>query len=455
MKEIRLPERFLPALCVMIAIIMAVMDGTIVNVALPTLSREFGVKPEQSIWIANAYQLVIVMFLFIFSAIGDRVSYKKVFLWGIGGFTLGSVLCAVSPDFRILILSRVIQGLGAAAVMSVNTALVRFIYPPHLLGRGMSLNAMAVAVSAAAGPTIAGFLLSVLSWHWLFAINLPLGLLTLWLGRRWLPDQRSEQAVRFDWVGSLGNMATFFLMIMAFESFAQKENIVYQVSVCVAFLIVGTLFMVHQFRRPIPLFPVDLLKIPLFSLSVATSICSYMAQMLGMVSLPFLLHDNLGYSPIEVGLLLTPWPLTTMFVAPVAARLIERHHPGTVGAIGLLIFSIGFLSLYFLPEKATALDILWRVMLCGAGFGLFQTPNNVTLVASAPVHRSGGASGMLGMARLLGQTIGTAGVALVFSLQSHTQGSHTALLMAAIIAFVAILASFSRRSQEFNPVARK
>ena len=177
-----------------------------------------------------------------------------------------------------------------------------------------------------------------------------------------------------------------------------------------------------------------------------------MAQMLAMVSLPFYLQDVMGFSPAEIGILITPWPLATFLIAPVAGRLVEKVHPGFLGAIGMLFFASGLLLLYFLPAHAGSFEIGWRIVLCGIGFGLFQTPNNLTLVSSAPLNRSGGASGMLGMARLIGQTIGTTGVAIVFAFIPHTEGSRLCLIIGACIAFLAGLSSISRINIAFvNP----
>ena len=176
-----------PVVSVIIVIVMSVLDGTLVNVALPSLTKEFDVEPNTAIWLINSYQMVIMMFLLVFATLGDIIGYRKVFLYGVTVFTIASALCAFSQNFEMLVCSRVLQGLGAACVMSVNTALVRLIYPPEVLGRGMSINAMAVAVSSAAGPSIAGLILSALSWHWLFAINIPLGIISFWIGYKRLP----------------------------------------------------------------------------------------------------------------------------------------------------------------------------------------------------------------------------------------------------------------------------
>lgn len=457
--SIKIPPQYLCATSILIAIAMSVLDGTITNVALPSLAKEFGVSPDTSIWIVNAYQMVITMTLVIFAAAGDVYSYKKVFLSGITLFTAASVMCALSSSFPMLIVSRVLQGLGAAGVMGVNTALIRLIYPPEILGRGISLNAMSVAVSAAAGPTIAGFILSVLSWHWLFAINIPLGIAAFVIGYRLLPDNPSRSTHRLDKWSCIGNALTFGFMIYAFEGIAHHESGALVGVTFAAFAVAGFFFFRRQFSMVrsgvTPLLPVDLMKIPLFSLSLLTSVCSFMAQMLAMVSLPFFMQDMLHFSAVETGLLITPWPLATLVTAPVAGRLVEKFHPGALGAAGMLLFSSGLLLLFFLPQDAGMADIVWRVMLCGAGFGLFQTPNNLTIVSSVPVNRSGGASGMLGMARLVGQTVGTTGVAIVFSLMAHTSGSRLCLAAGAVMALMAGVASVSRVSHSFGVPGRR
>lgn len=431
---------------------MSVLDGTLMNVALPSLTKEFDVEPNTAIWLINSYQMVIMMFLLVFATFGDIIGYRKIFLSGVVVFTVASALCALSQNFAMLVCSRILQGLGAACVMSVNTALVRLIYPPEVLGRGMSINAMAVAVSSAAGPSIAGLILSTLSWHWLFAINIPLGIISFWIGYRMLPRSSNAKKRTVGFLDCIGNVLTFGLMIYALEGFAHHESRAIVSIAFVAFLVIGYFYLRNQLNTSAPLLPVDLLKIPIFARSIMTSVSSFMAQMLAMVSLPFFFQDAMHFTPVEIGVLLTPWPIATMVTAPLAGRLVERYHPGILGAVGMCVFSVGLFSLYFLSEDSTIVDIFWRVMICGAGFGLFQTPNNLTIMSSAPMERSGGASGMLGMARLCGQTVGTTAVAIVFAIIPHTDGARLCLLLAALMALVAGTASISRVTQKFvNP----
>ncbi|WP_200549354.1 MFS transporter [Klebsiella pneumoniae] len=440
-----LPQRYGAILTIVLGLTMAVLDGAIANVALPTIASDLNASPAASIWIVNAYQIAIVIALLPLSFLGDMVGYRRIYKIGLVVFIFTSLACALSRSLEMLTFARVAQGLGGAALMSVNTALIRLIYPQRFLGRGMGINSFVVAVSSAAGPTIAAAILSLASW--LFLINVPLGIVAFVLAMRFLPPNSARsKIIRFDLPSAIMNALTFGLLITALSGFAQGQSTQLVLAEVAAMLVVGFFFVRRQLTMPVPLLPVDLLRIPLFSLSICTSICSFCAQMLAMVSLPFFLQSMMGRSEVETGLLLTPWPLATMVMAPLAGYLIEKCHAGLLGAIGLLIMACGLFGLALLPSSPSDLDIIWRMALCGAGFGLFQSPNNHTIVASAPSHRSGGASGMLGTARLLGQSTGAALVALLFNLLGNN-GTHTALLLAGTLAIVAALISGLRVTQ--------
>ncbi|MGS0785108.1 MFS transporter [Klebsiella aerogenes] len=441
------PQRYGAILTIVLGLTMAVLDGAIANVALPTIATDLNASPASSIWIVNAYQIAIVIALLPLSFLGDMVGYRRIYKIGLVVFTITSLICALSRSLEMLTLARVAQGLGGAALMSVNTALIRLIYPKRQLGRGMGINSFVVAVSSAAGPTIAAAILSLASWQWLFLINVPLGIISIFLAMRFLPPNSSASKItRFDLPSAMMNALTFGLLITALGGFAQGQSGYLVLAEVIAMLIIGFFFVRRQLRMPVPLLPIDLLRIPIFSLSICTSICSFCAQMLAMVSLPFFLQTVIGRSEVETGLLLTPWPLATMVMAPLAGYLIEKVHAGLLGAMGLLIMACGLFGLALLPSSPSDLDIIWRMALCGAGFGLFQSPNNHTIVSSAPGHRSGGASGMLGTARLLGQSSGAALVALLFNLAGNS-GTHTALLLAGSLAVIAAAISGLRVTQ--------
>ncbi|WP_291530737.1 MFS transporter [Bacteroides sp. UBA939] len=429
------------------ALCMSVLDVNISTVILPTLSNDFGTSPAAITWIVNGYQLAIVVSLLSFSALGEIFGYRKVFLSGIAFFCVTSLICALSNSFWTLTIARIFQGFSAAAITSVNTAQLRHIYPKKMIGRGLGINAMVIAISAAAGPSVASGILSIASWHWLFAINVPLGILSLVLGIKFLPRQKELSKHRFDIIDAIANAITFGLLIYTLDGFAHHERYDYLVIQIVVLIIVGTYYIRRQLRQEFPLLPLDLLRIPIFRLSILTSICSFTAQMLAMISLPFFLQNTLGYSEVMTGLLLTPWPLATLFAAPVAGYLVERFHPGVLGSIGMGIFCIGLYTVSTLNAESSIFSICLRLMLCGIGFGLFQTPNNSTIIASAPTLRSGGASGMIGMARLMGQTFGTTLVALLFSWIVGVESTEVCLITGSVFALVAAVVSSLRLSQ--------
>lgn len=445
-----LPQRYGAILTIIIGISMAVLDGAIANVALPTIATDLHASPASSIWIVNAYQIAIVVSLLSLSFLGDMFGYRRIYKCGLVVFLLSSLFCALSDSLQMLTLARIAQGFGGAALMSVNTALIRLIYPQRHLGRGMGINSFIsfiVAVSSAAGPTIAAAILSISSWKWLFLINVPLGIIALILAIRFLPANIvHDTKPRFDLPSAVMNALTFGLLITALSGFAQGQSLTLIGAELLVLVVVGFFFVRRQLSLPVPLLPIDLLRIPLFSLSIGTSICSFCAQMLAMVSLPFYLQTVLGRSEVETGLLLTPWPLATMVMAPLAGYLIERLHAGLLGALGMVIMAAGLFALVMLPASPSDLNIIWPMILCGAGFGLFQSPNNHTIITSAPRERSGGASGMLGTARLLGQSTGAALVALMLN-QFGDSGTHLSLLAAAILATLAAVVSGLRITQ--------
>ncbi len=423
---------------------LAVLDGTICNVALPSISEDLQVSSSDSIWIINAFQLVIMMSLLPFSSLGELFGYKRIYLFGVAVFTVGSLFCSLTATLPLLVVARVFQGIGAAMIMSVNTSLVRIIYPKRHLGKGVGLNATVVAIASVAGPTLAAAILSVASWPWLFAINVPVGIITFYLGRKYLPANPTRVlGRRFKWKEALFNALTFGLLIGCIEAYSHDVSHTTILAGTVCLLFVGVQYVRMQLHDKYPMLPFDLLKIPAFSLSVVTSVLSFTSQMLAMVAMPFLLVNTFHYEAVGTGLLMTSWPLVIVFVAPMAGWLVGKVHPGILGGIGLTIMSAGCFLLAFVPVDTTPLGLVWRLMLCGMGFGFFQSPNNHMLLSSAPPHRTGSASGMLATARLLGQTTGAALVALLFHLFGDT-APHDAMLLAGVLTLCGAFSSVTR-----------
>jgi len=446
-----LPQRYGAILVVALGITLAVLDSAIANVALPTIARHLQASAAGSIWVINAYQLAITISLLPLASLGDRIGYRRVYLFGLILFTVASLGCALATSLATLALARVIQGFGAAGIMSVNTALVRMIYPPDQLGRGVSINAMVVAISSAIGPTIASGVLAVATWPWLFAINVPIGIAAIVGGFRALPHNKPHSSP-YDYLSAVMNAFVFGLLIFAVDGLGHGEQRPYVVAELAAAAVIGYFFVRRQLTQPAPLLPVDLLRIPVFALSIGTSICSFAAQMLAFVSLPFLLQDTLGLSQVQTGLLMTPWPFVIIFAAPLAGVLSDRYSAGILGGIGLIVMTGGLLLLATLGAHPDPLGIAWRMAVCGAGFGLFQSPNNRAMLSSAPRERSGGASGMLGTARLTGQTLGAALVALIFGVAPQL-GPTIALYVAAGFSIVAAVVSMLRVVQRVTPAS--
>jgi DHA2 family multidrug resistance protein-like MFS transporter len=414
-----------------IAIGVSVLDSTIANIALPSIAADLHVSPASSVWVVNAYQMAVIAGLLPCASLGDILGYRRVYAVGLVIFTLASLACALSPTLPVLAASRAVQGLGGAGMMSVNTALVRFIWPRRMLGRGMGYNAMIVATSAAIGPSIAAGILSVARWPFLFSVNLPLGGLALVLIGALPSSPRSGH--RFDAISAVMNAAAFILLISGLDGIAHGDG---ATRVCLEFAgaaLVGFGFVKRQLVVPAPMLPVDLFRRPVFALTVATSVCSFLAQTIVYVAMPFLFEVAMGHTQVATGLMMTPWPVMVGLVAPYAGRLADKFPAGTLGGIGLSIMTCGLVVLLLLPGNPPAWQAMWRMALCGAGFALFQSPNNRQMLGSVPRERSGAGSGMLSTARLLGQTSGAAMVAVLFGLTEAAgvgQGARAALVLA-------------------------
>ena len=459
------PERRRALLVIILGIFLAVLDGTIVNLALPDITRELRSTAAQSIWVINAYQIATLALLLPLATLGDIIGYRRVYLVGMAVFTVGSLACASADSLTTLALARAVQGMGAAGIMSVNAAMVRLIYPRALLGRGIATNSMVVAIASVTGPSIAAGILSTASWSWLFALNVPLGLLSLALGRRALPSNPTrapgDEVPRFSPVDVVLNALMFGLIFMGVDGLGVRpeavpgapppgavSSIAWPLALLAAGVVVGVVYVRRQLKERLPLFPLDLLRIPVFALSMGASIGAFSAQMLAYIGLPFLLLEGFGRSHLETGLLLTAWPLGIVVMAPIAGRLIGRFSGGALGGAGMGLLCLGLVALALLPDQPGNAHIVWPLALCGMGFGLFQSPNNHTILTSAPAHRSGGASGMLGTARLTGQTLGAVLLAILFSTTSastHPSAAPTiALWLAAGFAAVAGVFSMLR-----------
>jgi MFS transporter, DHA2 family, multidrug resistance protein len=429
-------------LAIFTALAVAALDTAIANIALPAIAADLRASPADVIWVVNVYQIAIVATVLPLGALGEIAGHARIYLIGLALFTLASLACACAWSLESLLVARALQGLGASGMMSVNGALVRFVYPSRLMGRGFGYNALVVATATTLGPTIASAILALGPWPWLFAINLPIGVLALAIGLKTLP-LTPRATHRFDFLGAAMASGCLGFFVIGISSAAHNAHVGLVVVELAAAIVFGWLSMRRHADHPAPMLPIDLFRRPLFALSAATAVCSFTVQGLAFVSLPFYFEQVLHRSQVETGLFMTPWPLIVGIMAPIAGRLSDRHAPGLLGGIGLVILGVGMALLATLPATPTVADIVWRMIVCGAGFGFFQAPNLKALMSSAPPERSGSASSIIATARITGQTLGASLTALCFAL-AGTEGATIALALGAGFAAVGSLMSFMR-----------
>ena len=424
------------------ALAMASLDTAIANIALPAIAADLHVSPADAVWVVNIYQIAVVATLLPLGALGEIVGHPRIYLGGLLLFTLASLGCTLAWSLPSLTAARALQGLGASGVLAVNAALVRFVYPTHMLGRGFGHNALVVGTAFTFGPTIASAILAVGTWPWLFAVNVPFGVIALWVGLRTLPNTpRAKHA--FDFTSAALTASCLGLFIVGIGGAAHQVSPALVGLMLAAALLLGWIMIRRDAGHPAPMLPVDLFRRPMFALSAATSVCSFAVQGLAFVSLPFYFEDVLHRSQVETGFFMTPWPLVVTIMAPIGGRLSDRYPVGILGGIGLVLLGIGMALLAMLPPEPATADIVWRTVICGIGFGFFQTPNLRALMASAPSHRSGSASSIVATARLTGQTLGAALAALCFALGGHN-GATLALALGAGFAAIGSVMSFLR-----------
>jgi DHA2 family multidrug resistance protein-like MFS transporter len=435
-------ERVKALLAVMLGISLSALDNSIVNTALPAMARDLRATEAMSVWIVSSYQLSVVAAMLPLALLGEIWGHRRVFMCGLTLFTVTSVACGLAPTLQWLIAARVAQGVGGAAIMATNMALLRFTVPTEQLGRGVGMNALVVGVSFAAGPTVASAILLVADWPWLFLVRVPLGVLCIAWGLRALPATALARH-RFDFVAAL-LCAAFFASLLYVLNQAAQAGLDWGVALFAVLSLLSLLWLLRrQAGVTAPVLALDLLRRPMFALSVLTAVCSFSTQSLAFVSLPFMLQSVLGYTQVETGFLITPWPAVVALMAPVAGRLSDRYPAGLLAGVGMAMLSFGMAMLAIMPAHPTVADMVWRMVLCGAGFGFFQSPNLRAIMTSAPPERSGGASGMVATARLLGQSFGAALVAACLNVSS-AQGAVAALWLGVIFAGVAGAASFMR-----------
>ncbi len=456
MDGLPLPQRRRAYIVLAAATTMAVLDGTIANVALPTIGRDMHITPAASIWIVNGFQMALTAALFTWASFGQSYGLPRAWRITVALFTIGSLLCALAHTFPLLVAARMLQGVGAAGIIGLTSALLRTVFPRAQLGQALGINAMLIGTSVAAGPTIGGAILAFAPWPWLFLINVPIGIAVVYLAGRNIPQERGHGEPLH--VPSIITSALgFALIVHGIDGFGHGEaRPLIALELVAGFGAFGW-FLAHQHHLERPMFAIDLYQRPLFALASISGLLAYSGTALGVLSLPFLFQVVMGMTPLHSALVMTSWPVTMGLTANFAGRLSDRYPAAILSTLGVGILSLGLALYASLPEHASVLQIVLHGALCGFGFGLFQAPNSRELMANAPREQTASASAVMAATRVGGQTCGSAMVAVVFSTYAITLDTHgigavsrahaattAALWFACAVTFIAAIASSVR-----------
>ena len=397
------------------ATVVAATDAIAISVALPAIAADFGAAAAATTWVVAAPQIVIVTMLLLFATVADSRGHRRVFIASLGLVLLATPLCILAGSLQELVLARILQSFGVAGIMAINFALLRRIFPPANLGRAAGMVATVVAIAFTLGPALAGLLLAVGSWRLVFVALMPLVAIALLAGWRWLPPDTPASAP----VNPLSLVASMVLpagLLVALGALAHGWPAAWGLA-GLGLAAVGAGLLVAAQRVPgRKVFPVDLLAIPAFGLSILASVCIFTAQFLSFIVLPFHLSLTLGFDAVTTGLVLCAWPAAVACVAPFTGRLSDRVSAGPLELSGLTLFAVGLTLLAFLPDDAGPLEVAARMALCGAGFAGFQSPNNRVMMLSVPPERGGAGGGTMASARQFGMAAGTTLAALVLSM---------------------------------------
>jgi EmrB/QacA subfamily drug resistance transporter len=394
---------------VAMGIFLATIDASIVNVALPTLVRELSTEFTLVRWVVLVYLLTVTTLILNMGRLGDRVGKKPVYAAGFIIFTIGSALCGIAPTVYWLIGFRVLQAIGAAMMMALGVAIVTEAFPPSERGRALGLAGSIVSIGIVVGPVLGGLIIDALSWHWIFYVNLPVGILGILMVARFVPDIRPLGEQRFDYPGAFTLFVSLMALLMALtwgEQVGFARPLI--LSLLALGLILLAVFLVIERKVSQPMVDLNLFQNRLFSINLVTGFITFVCVAGTIILMPFYLENVLGYHPSSVGLLLAVVPITMGVTAPIAGAMSDRLGTRPITVVGLLVLLVGYYAVSTLTIQTTPLGYIARFLPIGVGMGIFQSPNNSAIMGSAPRARLGVASGLLAMTRMLGQTTGIA-----------------------------------------------
>jgi DHA2 family multidrug resistance protein-like MFS transporter len=420
-----------------IAMALTVLDGPVIAFALHAMSVDLAADTAKSVWAVTSYQIAIIAGLLPFSALGEAMGYRRIYLCGLLLFVGASVACGLSEDILTLSLARFAQGLGAGAIMSVNGALVRHIYPPAHLARGFGYNAAVIALASAAAPAISATILTMGSWRWIFAVNLPFGLFAALVGFWVLPRAKGARQKLNPLEAGLC-AAGFALLFVGLSGIVHHMAWPAALALCVAGLAALLILAQQNWHAISPLLPLDLIRIPKLRRAYGVAIFAFATQLMALIAIPLILQGSARLGFAASGAVMTAWPVGVIIAGVISGRLTEWRTQLPLVGIGLILLALGLLGIAVTASPAT-ISMMLLCALCGLGFGLFQSSNSRTMMTNAPIQRSGAAAGMLALTRLIGQTLGSLIVAWTLTRMAAVRPP---LMVAAALAMVgAVLAA--------------
>ncbi len=394
---------------VAMSIFLATIDAGIVNVALPTLVRDLNTDFATIQWVILSYLLSITTLMLSIGRLGDMIGKKSIFTAGFVVFTIGSALCGVAQTVYGLIAFRVLQAVGAAMILALGVAIVTEAFPGQERGRALGLIGTIVSLGVIVGPTLGGVIIKVLSWHWIFFVNLPVGIIGTLMAWRFVPNFKPLGGQRFDYWGALTLFISLLALLLALTLGQQLGFGNTRISLLLGgWLIFLIVFLIIENRTAQPMIDLKIFRNVLFSVNLVTGFLTFVAIAGVFILLPFYLEDVLNYNTQQVGILLAVIPVGLGIFAPISGALSDRFGTRPITVLGLITLLVGYVALTSLSTETTTWGYILRLIPIGIGMGIFQSPNNSAIMGTVPRERLGVASGLLSITRTLGQTVGIA-----------------------------------------------
>lgn len=417
-------SRWITLIFVILSTFMATLDSSIVNVALPKMARDLNVTTSDIQLVVTSYLIIIAGFVLIFGRLGDILGKTKVFKFGLGLFTLGSLLCGITNSFPLLIMSRVIQAIGAAGTMANSQGIVTEVFPANERGKALGLNGTAVALGSLVGPGLGGLIVGTLRWEFIFLINVPIGLISLFYSFKLLPKGHKTAKGKLDGLGSILFMFSIIPLFVALgqglsRGFTDPYILFGFIVAAISFIV----FILVERKREDPLIQLNMFENKLFSLSIFCGFITFVVIFCSNIIQPFYLQDVMAYSPQNTGLILMIYPLILTVVAPISGALSDKIGSEILTFIGLVLISIGLLFMSTLNENSTILSLVLFTGTMSVGMGLFQSPNNSLIMSTVAKEKLGIAGSINALIRNLGMVCGIAlATTLLYSRMSSKIG---------------------------------